>query len=101
MSERSFSRRRRGMRFRPAGGLGHTSQKPTAEAQEARAAATGETTGSDKLFERRHDHEIERAENIAAGLPAHGAPPPSPADAKREFRHPHLETPERVEEIGP
>ena len=60
------------MRFRPSGGLGHAPQKPTAEAQEARAAATAEVAGatSDKLFERRHDHEIERAENIAAGLPA-------------------------------
>jgi len=89
------------MRFRPSGGLGHTAQKPTAEAQEARAAATGEKTGPEKLFERRHDHEIERAENIAAGLPAHGAPPPDHAEVKREFRQPHLETPERVEEEQP
>jgi ribonuclease G len=104
MSERSFSRRRRGgMRFRPSGGLGHASQKPTAEAQEARAAATAEVAGatSDKLFERRHDHEIERAENLAAGLPAHGGPAPKPADEKRDFRQPHLDTPERVEEEKP
>lgn len=98
MSERSFSRRRRGMRFRPSGGLGHTTPKPSADAQEARAAATSQTTGSEKLFERRHEHEIERAENIAAGLPPQGAPPTDPADSKREFRQPHLDTPDRVEE---
>ncbi len=98
MSERNFSRRRRGMRFRPAGGLGHASQRPTAEAQEARAAATSQASGSDKLFERRHDNEIDRAENIAAGLPPQGAPPAEAAEGKREFRQPHLETPDRVEE---
>ena len=98
MSERSFSRRRRGMRFRPSGGLGHTTQKPSADAQEARAAATSQTAGSEKLFERRHEHEIERAENIAAGLPPQGAPPADLADSKREFRQPHLDTPDRVEE---
>ncbi len=98
MSERNFSRRRRGMRFRPSGGLGHASQRPSAEAQEARTAATSQTAGADKLFERRHEHEIERAQNIAAGLPPQGTPPTGPTEGKREFRQPHLETPDRVEE---
>ncbi len=98
MSERNFSRRRRGMRFRPSGGLGHASQRPSAEAQEARTAATSQTAGADKLFELRHEHEIERAQNIAAGLPPQGSPPTAPTEGKREFRQPHLETPDRVEE---
>lgn len=101
MSERSFSRRRRGMRFRPSGGLGHASQRPAAEAQEARAAATNQSGGAEKLFERRHEHEIERAENIAAGLPPQGAQAAAPTDGKRDFRQPHLDTPNRVEEEKP
>ena len=36
MSERSFSRRRRGMRFRPSGGLGHTQPHSEREATQAR-----------------------------------------------------------------
>ena len=41
MSERNFSRRRRGgMRFRPSGGLGHA-QRPDREATQARADETG------------------------------------------------------------
>ncbi len=47
--------------------------------------------------------EIERAENIAAGLPPQGAPPepaaPHQHDAeKKDFREPHLETPAEVQE---
>ncbi len=79
MSERNFSRRRRGgMRFRPSGGLGHTSQKPDREASEARAEVVGGAGAQEKVFERRHAHEIERAENIAAGLPPEGLPPEQP-----------------------
>ena len=75
MSERNFSRRRRvGMRFRPSGGLGHTSQKPDRDATEARAEVVGGTGTPEKVYERRHAQEIERAENIAAGLPPEGAP---------------------------
>ena len=101
MSERNFGRRRRGgMRFRPAGGFGN---KPDRSAQEARAEATGEKA-PEAPFERvRHQQEIERAENVAAGLPAEGpvenAPPPQEAAGRRrEFRQPHLDTPEQVEE---
>jgi len=97
MSERSFSRRRRGgMRFRPSGGLGHVQQRPDREALQARAEATGEHAAQDKVYERRHAHEIERAENIAAGLPPEGVPAPAPT--KRDFRQPHLETPAQVQE---
>ncbi len=101
MSERNFGRRRRGMRFRPSGGLGHGPQKPDREATQARADAISTQGGQERLFERRHTHEIERAENIAAGLPPEGAPPEQaapPVEKKGQFREPHLETPAQVEE---
>lgn len=100
MSEKNFSRRRRGMRFRPSGGLGRGQQKPDREATQARAEATGETIAPERVFERRHQHEIDRAENVAAGLPPEGAPAvpePSAAD-KKQFREPNLQTPALVEE---
>jgi len=75
MSNNNFSRRRRGMRFRPKGGLNPAQQKPDREAVEARADVVSEQGGSDHLFEKRHGHEIERAENLAAGLPPEGVPP--------------------------
>ncbi len=101
---KNFSRRRRGgMRFRPSGGLGQQQQPPKNDraASEARAAATtGEQQGgSDKVYERRHAGEIERAENIAAGLPPEGLPPEPTAEAvKGGYREPNLETPAEVEE---
>ena len=104
MSDRNFSRRRRGgLRFRPSGGF---NQKPDRSAAEARAEATGEKQ-PDAIFERgRHDEEIQRAENIAAGLPPEGAPAPAaaaapprePREQRGAFRKPHLETPEEVRE---
>jgi len=91
------------MRFRPSGGI---NQKPDRSATEARAEATGEKK-PESLFERgRHDDEIARAENIAAGLPPEGEPRPdagqTPPQGQRErrgaFRRPNLETPEEVSE---
>ncbi len=101
MSDRSFSRRRRGMRFRPSGGLGHMQPRPDREAIQARADATGDQATQDKVYERRHAQEIDRAENIAAGLPAEGSPPApaeGPAPGKRDFREPNLQTPAEVQE---
>src|SRR5215470_5372687 len=62
MSDRNFSRRRRGgMRFRPSGGLGHgNAQRPDKDATQARAEVVGGTAAQEKLFEHRHAHEIER-----------------------------------------
>ena len=74
MSDRSFSRRRRGMRFRPSGGLGHGQQHPDRDAIQARSEAVGGPPAPEKVYEHRHAHEIERAENIAAGLPPEGLP---------------------------
>ena len=65
MNERNFSRRRRGMRFRPSGGLANNPKKPDRAAQEARAEAIGEAP-TENVYERnRFSKEIERAENIA------------------------------------
>jgi ribonuclease G len=82
MSNNNFSRRRRGMRFRPKGGFGQTQQKPDREAVQARADVVTEQGGVEHVFEKRHTGEIERAENIAAGLPPQGAPPPAPEPVK-------------------
>ena len=103
MSERNFSRHRRRMRFRPSGGLGHGQQRPDREATQARAEAVGGPPMREKLFEHRHAHEIERAENIAAGLPPEGAPASpqeTPPPSKRGFRQPNLETPAQVREVA-
>ncbi len=101
MSNNNFSRRRRGMRFRPKGGLGQSPQKPDREATEARAEVISEQGGNERLFEKRHAQEIERAENLAAGLPPEGVPEPeTPAHIpeKKDFRDPHLDTPAQVQE---
>jgi len=104
MSNNNFPRRRRGMRFRPKGGLGQTPQKTDREAVQARAEVVSEQGGAERVFEKRHTHEIERAENLAAGLPPQGPPetiePPQSLD-KKVFREPHQDTPARVEEEKP
>jgi len=104
MSNNNFSRRRRGMRFRPKGGLGPNPQKTDREAVQARAEVVSEQGGAERLFEKRHAHEIERAENLAAGLPPQGTPEtvePPPAPAKKDFREPHHDTPAQVAEDKP
>src|SRR5882724_7250140 len=96
----NFSRRRRGMRFRPKGGLGQQ-QKPDRDATQARAEVVSEQGGNERVFEKRHTHEIERAENIAAGLPPEGTPKPeTPANIpeRKDFRQPHKEIPAQVQE---
>jgi len=89
------------MRFRPSGGLGNAPQRAERAAAEARAAAVGEPPARDAVYERRHAHEIERAENIAAGLPPEGPrkePTRQPEEAKRQFREPHADIPTQVTE---
>ena len=103
MSNNNFSRRRRGMRFKPKGGLAPNPQKNDRDATQARAEVVAEQGGDERLFEKRHAQEIERAENIAAGLPPQGAPPEPAAPhqhetVKKDFREPHLETPAEVQE---
>jgi ribonuclease G len=108
MNERNFSRRRRGgMRFRPQKGLNPNPNRPDREAVEARAEVVGDQAPNDKVFDRaRHAQEIERAENIAAGLPPEGVAASAPGDqpptgAKGGFREPNMQTPAEVEEEKP
>src|SRR5277367_1816566 len=106
MSERNFSRRRRGgMRFRPSSGLNPNPNRPDREATEARAEAVGNQESQDKVYDKRHSGEIERSENIAAGLPPEGPAQPGKdapvADSKGGFREPDLSTPAQVEEEKP
>ena len=105
MSERNFSRRgRRGMRFRPSKGLGHAQQRPDREATQARAEVVGGQAANEKVYDHRHISEIERAENIAAGLPPGGLPQEADETAipaKKDFRQPHFETPAQVHEEKP
>src|SRR5437667_2319964 len=105
MSDRNFSRRRRGgMRFRPSGGLGHGQARTDREASQARAEAVGGSPKDEKVYDNRHRQEIERAENRAAGLPAEGLPAETTDPAavgKKDFREPNFETPEQVQEQKP
>jgi ribonuclease G len=68
------------MRFKPKGGLGAQQPKHDREAVEARQEVVSEQGGQERVFEKRHQHEIERAENIAAGLPPEGTPATPPAE---------------------
>jgi ribonuclease G len=93
------------MRFRPSGGGPKPGKNQEREAQQARAEAVGEKQGSgpDPVYERsRYQREIERAENVAAGLPPEGAPVVHTGEteirAKGDFREPHLDTPAEVKE---
>ena len=111
---RNYSRRRRGgMRFRPPGGLNPNQQqqqqnRPDRAAHEARAEVIGEKPPIEGVYDKsRHENEIERAENVAAGLPPQGQRPveePSEqssapgAPGKKDFRQPNLGTPEVVAE---
>jgi len=79
MSENKFGRRRRGgQRFRPTGGLGNQPPKNEKDAQAARAEVLVAKPVREELFEHRYKKEIERAENVSAGLPPAG-PEPDPA----------------------
>ncbi|HSU54466.1 MAG TPA: Rne/Rng family ribonuclease, partial [Candidatus Dormibacteraeota bacterium] len=94
------------MRFRPARGLGQgqQQQKTDREANQARAEVVGGTGASDKVYDHRHTHEIDRAENIAAGLPPEGLPAetaPGGSPNKRAFREPNLEAPAEVRDEKP
>jgi ribonuclease G len=103
MSERNFPRRRRGMRFRPTRGLGAGSKRAERAAQEARAEAIGAKTSTEGIYDtQRYSKEVERSENVAAGLPPEGLPTrpkePAPAPGKKDYREPHLDVPEEVTE---
>jgi len=104
MSNNNFSRRRRGMRFRPKVASARPSKNPTAKPSRPAPTWWRSRVAPSMCSKKRHTNEIERAENIAAGLPPQGAPenktPDSGAD-KKEFREPKLGTPASVEEEKP
>ena len=91
------------MRFRPSGGLGQAPQKPDREATEARAEVVGGTGTPEKVYDRRHAQEIDRSENIAAGLPPEGAPSePTHSPEEKAESHEHIQpTPMPVEKERP
>src|ERR1017187_2762639 len=103
MSDRNFSRRRRGMRFRPTGGVGKGQKNSQREATPARAEAVGGPPAPEKLYEQRHAGEIDRAENIAAGLAPEGLKEAVevPGAGKGDFREPNLNVPVHIEEAKP
>jgi ribonuclease G len=92
------------MRFRPQKGLSPNPPRNDREATEARAEVINEKPASDKVYDQnRHAQEIERAENVAAGLPPEGAPGSADEQqqaeqAKGGFREPDLSRPAEVEE---
>lgn len=94
MSDKNFSRRRRNMHFRP------TPKKPQAKpgekvvTQEVRLAAAS-SGGNERVYDQaRYSKEIERSENIAAGLPPEGLPPaPAPAAESAPSPEPQSEKP--------
>jgi len=100
MSDRNFSRRRRGgMRFRPSGGVHGNFKRNERAAQEARAQAVGAKSGDENVYERnRFEKEIDRAENVAAGLPAEASPAEATPPGKKDYREPHMDTPAEVKE---
>jgi ribonuclease G len=112
MNEKKFGggggrgRRRGGMRFRPSGGAGHRSKEKEREARDARAEIlVSDTTEEEKVFnERRHEKEIIRAENVAAGLPPEGDAKQAELEQSKDdaveggFRKPHLDVPAEVQE---
>jgi ribonuclease G len=89
------------MRFRPSGGLGHGQVKPDREAQQARSEVVNEPPGQEKVYDHRHSQEIDRSENLAAGLPPEGAPVEPVEEEKGAYREPHMETPAEVQEEKP
>jgi ribonuclease G len=81
-------------------------QHPDRAASDARAEALGDKPSEESVFDRaRHEREIQRAENLAAGLPADTpavAKEPEPGEPKkRDFREPDLEIPAEVKEEDP
>jgi ribonuclease G len=92
------------MHFKPSGHGPKPTKHQEREAQQARAEAVNENvpiTG-ERLFEpQRYAREIERSENVAAGLPPEGTPAASgdtEAPHKGDYRQPHMETPAEVQE---
>jgi len=93
------------MHFKPSGAGQKLGKNQEREAQQARAHAVSDdgTTTSEGVYERsRYQKEIERSENVAAGLPPEGVPSEQEAEnpevRSTDFRRPNLDTPAQVTE---
>lgn len=78
MSEKNFSRRRRGgMHFKP--NPKKTANKPQERSNTDARVSASSSGDTDRIYdENRYAKEIERSENLAAGLPPEGEPKPAP-----------------------
>ncbi|MFM8358991.1 MAG: Rne/Rng family ribonuclease, partial [Verrucomicrobiota bacterium] len=101
----TFKKGRGGMSFKPNRNL--PPQRPERAANRARLEAIGAKSGDESVFDiRRHEAEIRRSENLAAGLPADAREAAEDAQAPVEgardqrFRQPDLSRPEEADE-GP
>jgi ribonuclease G len=82
------------MRFRPS-----PNAQPKKLVIEVKPDSTAETLGQNqRVFDKSRLGEIERAENVAAGLPPEGATAAPVDQGKKGYREPHLDTPEEVKE---
>ena len=93
------------MHFKPSGAGQKLGKHQEREAQQARADAVSDegTTTNEAVYERsRYQKEIERSENVAAGLPPEGVPSEQKAEnpevRSTDFRAPNLDTPALVTE---
>jgi phage-related protein len=90
------------MRFKPARGI--TTPKPNRAAASARAEVLGEKNADERLFDtRRHESEVRRSENLAAGLPEDATDAPeseslTAGGRDQRFRAPDLSKPAHLEE---
>ncbi len=99
MSQQTFKRGKVPMRFKPTRGIG--TPNPNRSAANARMEAIGEKTSDERVFDiRRHESEIRRAENRAAGLPEDTIDAPEVNLTKngrdQTYRSPDLSRPEEA-----
>jgi ribonuclease G len=99
MSQQTFKRGKGPMRFKPTRGIG--TPNPNRSATNARMEAIGEKTTEERVFDiRRHESEIRRAENRAAGLPEDSIDAPEVNLTKngrdQTYRSPDLSRPEEA-----
>ncbi len=90
------------MRFKPTRGIG--TPKPNRAAASARAEVLGEKATEERLFDtRRHENEVRRSENLAAGLPEDTTDAPeseslTASGRDQRFRAPDLSKPAHLTE---
>ncbi len=77
MSHQTFKRGHRAIHYKPTGGLG--TSRPATDPSRARSDTIGRRPADDRVYDtRRHEAEVRRAENLAAGLPEDAHDPDAP-----------------------